>query len=150
MIMPALLLQKPHAKSKSADHFKHLERRLQLWSDGNFESLLDEGRTIQWQFALDSHNRSKIDQNLSKQFANHMMEGRVKAALRLISQDNFRGTLSLDSTINSENPQLSETSYMTSILKDNRSLTQLSFLLKLPLPINNSLTQSCSTRLTAI
>ena len=105
MIMPALLLQKPHAKSKSADHSKHLERRLQLWSDGNFESLLDEGRTIQRQFALDSHNRSKIDQNLSKKFANHMMEGRVKAALRLISQDNFRGTLSLDSTINSENPQ---------------------------------------------
>ena len=34
-----------------------------------------------------------------------MMEGRVKAALRLISQDNYRGTLALDSIVDSDNNQ---------------------------------------------
>ena len=105
MIMPALLLQKPHAKSKAADHSKHLDRRLQLWSEGNFKSLLDEGRTIQHQFALGTRSANKTDQNIAKKFANHMMEGRVKAALRLISQDNYRGTLSLDSIVDSDNNQ---------------------------------------------
>ena len=37
MIMPALLLQKPHRSSKTCDHNA---RRLQLWEAGNIHSLL--------------------------------------------------------------------------------------------------------------
>ena len=32
MVMPALILQKPHPKSKAKDHAKHLARWLQLWT----------------------------------------------------------------------------------------------------------------------
>ena len=48
MVMPALLLQKPHPRSKARDHVVHLERRLQLWLDGRLDELL-KGRTIQRQ-----------------------------------------------------------------------------------------------------
>ena len=44
MVMPALLLQKPHPRSKAKDHTIHLERRLRLWSEGD---LMKEGYTIQ-------------------------------------------------------------------------------------------------------
>ena len=47
MILPALLLQKPHARSRTKEHTKHLERRLNLWKEGDLASLLDEGQTIQ-------------------------------------------------------------------------------------------------------
>ena len=33
MVMPALLLQKPHPRSKANDHTLHLERRLRQWSE---------------------------------------------------------------------------------------------------------------------
>jgi len=47
MVMPALLLQKPHPKSKVKDHINHLECLLQLWKE---KKLMEEGRTIQHQF----------------------------------------------------------------------------------------------------
>ena len=45
--VPALLLQKPHARSKSREHVKCLERRLLLWCEGDIDALLVEGQTIQ-------------------------------------------------------------------------------------------------------
>jgi hypothetical protein len=47
MVLPALLLQKPHARSKAKDHSTHLERRLKLWEKGDIDTLVIEGRTIQ-------------------------------------------------------------------------------------------------------
>ena len=47
MTMPALLLQKPHLKSKSHDHISCLNRRLALWEIGNIAELLKEGKLIQ-------------------------------------------------------------------------------------------------------
>ena len=47
MVLPALLLQKPHARSKSREHVKCLERRLLLWCEGDVDALLIEGQTIQ-------------------------------------------------------------------------------------------------------
>ena len=35
MVMPALLLQKPHERSKPKEHLKCLERRLLDWKEGN-------------------------------------------------------------------------------------------------------------------
>ena len=55
MIMPALLLQKPHLKSRTKEHAKHLERRLATWKVGDLDSVLDEGQTIQSRLARDSN-----------------------------------------------------------------------------------------------
>ena len=73
MTMPALLLQKPHAKSKSKDHTVCLKRRLELWKLGKIEELISEGRTIQ---TLLKQTRCKAkDISLPQGFAQKMMKG---------------------------------------------------------------------------
>ena len=47
MIMPALLLQKPSATSKSRDHTEALKRRMGKWKDGDIQYLLAETHAIQ-------------------------------------------------------------------------------------------------------
>ena len=46
-LIQTLLLQKPSKKSKIKDHISHLKRRLDLWSSGDIQQLLDKGRCIQ-------------------------------------------------------------------------------------------------------
>ena len=41
------LLQKLSKTSKAKDHLKALERRIDLWINGNIDKLLYEGETIQ-------------------------------------------------------------------------------------------------------
>ena len=40
MVMPTLLLQKPHPKSKAKEHSMHLDRQLKQWMDGDLEGLM--------------------------------------------------------------------------------------------------------------
>ena len=47
MVKSQLLLQKPSIKSKIKDYISALERRFDLWLEGEFTSLLEEGKTIQ-------------------------------------------------------------------------------------------------------
>ena len=46
-IMPSLLLQKPSKESKSKDHPKALERRMELWQSSDLLELLQESLKIQ-------------------------------------------------------------------------------------------------------
>ena len=103
MIMPALLLQKPHPRSKAKDHVLHLERRLQLWGNGNLRELLDEGRTIQRQLI---QNPPKQQEDTARIFAKLMMEGKVRAALRIVTDSNGIGTLPLDKVVEPEKEKL--------------------------------------------
>ena len=82
-IMPAMLFQKPHPRSRAKDHTIHLDRRLQL-------SIFSKAPPSK---QIGPANRSN--------FAKLMMEGRVKAALRLISNDNNGGPLDVDSHVES-------------------------------------------------
>ena len=86
MVMPTLLLQKPHQRSKSKDIRTHLERRLKLWSQGNLEDLMSESRTIQ-KISTQMHHKSRQPQETARRFAKLMMQGKVKAALRLIKMN---------------------------------------------------------------
>ena len=72
-IMPILLLQKPHSKSKVKDHIRHLQRRLDLWLDGDLQSLLDEGKCIQKR--LTSTIRSSNVEDVGRTFRNLMLKG---------------------------------------------------------------------------
>ena len=47
MVMPNLLLQEPAKNSKSKDHLEALNRRLNLWKEGELTELLIEGDIIQ-------------------------------------------------------------------------------------------------------
>ena len=47
MLFPMLILQKPNGKLKSRAVHAIIQRRLDLWADGDFDSLILEGRAIQ-------------------------------------------------------------------------------------------------------
>ena len=99
MVMPILMLQKPHARSKSWEHVKCLERRLIDWKEGNIDTLLHEGRTIQSRFRTTSSPSNSDEQHTSQQFVKFMKQGKLRAALRLLEQNRGSGVLSLNSTL---------------------------------------------------
>ena len=82
IVMPILLLQKPHHRSKTKDHISCLERRLKTWKEGTLDQLISEGRTIQDR--LPKFNTSTAKQNLSRSFANLLFVGKTKTALDLL------------------------------------------------------------------
>ena len=100
MVLPALLLQKPHANSKAKDHSTHLERRLKMWEKGNINMLMIEGRTIQHQLKKrNTPSGVKPDGQKARTFAKLLMEGKVKAALRMLAQDSNGSVLPLNKDI---------------------------------------------------
>ena len=99
MVMPSLLLQKPHKNSKSKEHFAALERRMELWKRGDLSELLKEGETIQK--GLKSFNTKQSIAKISKVFAEHMQKGNVNSAIKLLSSKMQNGILPLnDETMN--------------------------------------------------
>jgi len=97
-VIQPLLLQKPHQQSRAKDHSIHLLRRLDLWSKGSFDALLQEGRCIQDHLRRSLPSRRKPDDK-SRLFDHLMSEGKVSMAIRLLSADSKGGVLSLDSMI---------------------------------------------------
>ena len=80
LVMSVLLLQKPPGKNAAKDLTKHLERRLTRWSDGDIQSLVNEGRAIQSH--LKSNHSYRSSDNLACHFSDLMFLGNTKAALR--------------------------------------------------------------------
>ena len=96
IIMTCLLLQKPSKDSKSKEHTKVLERRLQLWTDGRLAELLKVGETIQ--NSLKQVNTSKTVAQLSKKFVEQMQKGNVDSAIKLTTNNMQNGILTLTDT----------------------------------------------------
>ena len=88
----AVRLQKPSRKSKVRDHQECLAKRLALWKEGDIDSLLREGRTIQRR--LTSSKRAE-QPNKAKVLANLVMRGQIHSALRYLCDDNGGGVLPL-------------------------------------------------------
>ena len=86
MIMPALLLQKPSKKSSSKLNTAYLNKRLNLWEEGNFDELMKEMRAIQLTHQRERPSTHDNPDNLAKSFAKLMMQGKVNAALRLLDR----------------------------------------------------------------
>ena len=102
MVLPILLLQKPHARSKTKDHVACLQRRLTLWKAGNIDALLREGHTIQSQFKITSPLIGMHDQQqdqTTRLFTKYMKHGNVKAAIRLLDNQNNGKVFSLNTPI---------------------------------------------------
>ena len=101
-VLPILLLQKPHARSKTKDHVACLQRRLTLWKAGNIDALLREGRTIQSQFKITSPLIGMHDQQqdqTTRLFTKYMKHGNVKTAIRLLGNQNNGKVFSLNTPI---------------------------------------------------
>ena len=105
-----LLLQKPFVASKARDHVSALERRLKAWHDGDIEGLLREGRAIQ-SHLNEGSSKWTSQEAVAKAFAKLMMAGKVKAALRYLSDNQNAGLVSLDE-------QVSEIVTVREILKE--------------------------------
>ena len=103
-ILPILLLQKPHHSSKSREHLVCLERRLTAWNAGDIDTLLQEGRTIQNRLPK-AGPTAKDEARTTRAFSKLMLQGKTKAALRLISDHCKGGVLRLDSHIPSSDPE---------------------------------------------
>ena len=113
MTMPALVLQKPSARSKSKDHITCLERRLQWWKDGDLYSLLREGRAIQGQLPA-AHKLDHDETSARKGFVRLMLQGNVKGALKCLQGLSTGGLLDLNAEL--QMATLSFKSYGKSIL----------------------------------
>ena len=81
MVMPALLLQKPSKRSKTKDHVRHLEDRLKLWEKGDIKGLIKEGKAIQKRITSSKFT----PQHTHKVFSKLMLQGKVSAALRWVT-----------------------------------------------------------------
>ena len=93
-ILPALLLQKPSAKSKLAEHKTLLEKRLDMWEKGEIQELLQSGRSIQKRL-IASQKKGK-EEDTARKFSNLMFEGKVNAAVRMVCEEADKGVLPLN------------------------------------------------------
>ena len=100
MCLPILILQKPFFKSKSSDHVQCIERRLKFWLCGDLSALLEEGRSIQ--HGLTCPRVSNDSSNVSFLFSKLMLQGKVRAALRLLSDHEDGFPMQLDKMIGSK------------------------------------------------
>ena len=94
--LPALLLQKPSGRSKAKEHLKKLEERLEKWKAGDIEGLLKEGDTIQQHLAS---RKPRPPEDTAKIFAKLMLQGKISAALNLLSNGSGGGVLPLSQEV---------------------------------------------------
>ena len=92
-----LLLQKPSRRSKTKEHVCHLKRRLDLWSKGDIQQLLEEGRCIQARL-ISRMAPGKNDVN-GHIFRSLMAQGKIHSALSYLSREQTGGILGLDDII---------------------------------------------------
>ena len=97
-VMQYLLLQKPHAKSKTKEHVSHLARRMKLWSQGDVDALPYEGKCIQKHLTSSKHRTVEFE-NIALGFSRRMLQGKVHQAVRLISNAENGGLLAIDELI---------------------------------------------------
>ena len=110
VILQVLILQKPHARSKSRDHVQCVQRRLELWKMAIFEELLREGRTLQHR--LETNLRNVSEDQLSKVFSHLVIQGKINAALRYLSDNTKGGVLSLNAVIDDQGATVRELLHM--------------------------------------
>ena len=101
-LFPHLILQRSSAKLRPKDISTHIDRRLSQWHQGAFSELLCEGQTIQSH--LFKRNTSLKKDQLARDFANLMTNGKVGQALRLLTHKSKGRILELDSHIIPDDP----------------------------------------------
>lgn len=95
-VMSALLPQKPSQKSKGRDHSMSLKRRLAFWLEGDINSLILEGRQLLSDLSTKT-GRNEENSALARTFSNLIFQGKVKSALKLISQRDRGGFFNMNS-----------------------------------------------------
>ena len=89
-LLPHLILQLPGCR-RSAAKRKAMERRLQMWRNGEIEGLLAEGRALQQRL-----RGGRPQNDWQRGFVRLMLAGRSSAAMRVLRNGAIGGVLSLD------------------------------------------------------
>ncbi len=84
VLLQQLLLQKPTGAKGAKIFARHLQRRLDLWLDGDVEALLRECQCIQDRLSP-SHSKRSSKSTLAQTFARKIKQGNVKGALDTLS-----------------------------------------------------------------
>ena len=100
MITPPLLLQRLPGKTCAKELSRLFDRCLTIWLSRDLASLLQEGCAIQARLTVTSSTKN-ID-NLSRKFSKLMFVGNVKAAIRLLAENECSGFHSLDTKIDDQ------------------------------------------------
>ena len=90
MILPNLLLQKPSATSKSKDHVKSLELRIQMWNEGRIRELWNDSNVIQNKMTSKSQ---KSPDDVTRIFTKLMFEGKPGAAMKFLDENSSNSVL---------------------------------------------------------
>ena len=93
MAMPHLLLQRPLDRCSIKQSTSLLARHLILWSTGDINQLLEEGRAIQARLPIKSYRGTTTSDQLARKFSNLMFTGNVTGAIRLLSDSGCGGSL---------------------------------------------------------
>ena len=80
---------------------QYLECHLKQWAERDLDGLIKKGHTIQHRLTR-KYNQPKSSEQRARTFAKLMIESKVRAALRLIDDDNNGGPLELDRLIECE------------------------------------------------
>ena len=72
---------------------------MRVWSSGNIEELVREGKTIQQHLPQGRLKERNDNQRVARTFASLMMRGKVRAALRMVSDHGSAGVLRLEEEI---------------------------------------------------
>ena len=81
-ILPALMLQKSSKNSKTKDNVNALQRRFELWCEGNVRELIKESELLQKRMSKGKSNTS--ESTLLRNFTNAVTSGNVGLAGKLI------------------------------------------------------------------
>ncbi len=95
MVMPSLLLQRPHAKAGSKECSVHLQRRLSLWKAGKIGELLDEAQAIQSRLLERDSRSGMTTAKLNRRFSQLIAKGNIHAAITLITEQGKGGVMPL-------------------------------------------------------
>ena len=103
MTVPALLLQKPHNRSKAEDHTHCIKQCLEVWKAGRISELVQGRCVIQQHLPVPAASKMGIDK-FNSTFARLIFEGKIKAALCLLAnfEDSDGGVLPLNAMIGGE------------------------------------------------
>ena len=83
-IFVPIMLQKPSKKSKAKDHTKYLAARLEKWTNGDLQGLLEECKEIQKR--LVKSQTLKLESK-EKAFVRLMLLGKLRQARKFIDND---------------------------------------------------------------
>ena len=84
MVLPNLLLQKPHSSSKSKEHSKILDERLNECNEGKLNKLLRDCKVIKKKLKT---GKKRTEAEITRIFSKLVLEGKIGAALKFLDEN---------------------------------------------------------------